>query len=241
MSSILIVEDDKKVGELLRRYIHELDGSATCALFPRAADAYEYASAAAVDLFILDIQLLDYNGASLAKQLRALPQYRFTPILFATALAGEELTMYRDVRCHDFLVKPFTRPEFERAFASALDMSNRLRQPPEKLRIEQKQFVFEYEIPNIIYVESFGKRIVIHSRKDESSLMQDTISGYSLARILEMLRDDDFVQCHKSYLVNRSHIAKIDKREMTISLKRGDVKIPVGDKFRENVWGRNGP
>lgn len=41
-----------------------------------------------VDLFILDIQLLDYRGTELARQLRALPEYRFTPILFTTELAG---------------------------------------------------------------------------------------------------------------------------------------------------------
>lgn len=174
---------------------------------------------------------------SLAKQLRALPQYKFTPIIFASALAGEELTMYRDVKCHSFLIKPFTKNEFTKAFRDALEMSNQMNIAPKTLRIEQKSFIFEYELSKIVYVESFGKRMIIHSNKDDHTLNQDNISGYSLARLLKSLSGDNFVQCHKSYLINRSYIRNINKQEMTITLMRDDIKIPIGEKYRVNVWG----
>jgi two-component system LytT family response regulator len=114
-------------------------------------------------------------------------------------------------------------------------MSNQLHEAPKTLRIEQKQFIFEYEIPNIVYIESFGKHIVIYTRKDEKSFIEDTISGYSLSKVLKLL-GDDFVQCHKSYIVNRAHITKIDKQGMKLSLKQSDGAIPVGEKFKECVW-----
>ena len=41
----------------------------------------QYAKANDVSLFILDIQLEDYKGTSLAKQLRELPEYKYTPII----------------------------------------------------------------------------------------------------------------------------------------------------------------
>jgi two-component system LytT family response regulator len=237
MKKILIVEDDKKVASLLEQYIGEIDRSLETVIFSRAAEAYRYAKDETAGLFILDIQLLDYKGTSLAKQLRALPQYKYTPIVFASALAGEELTMYRDVKCHSFLIKPFTKVEFTKAFRDALEMGNQMQGAPKMLRIEQKSFIFEYELSKIVYVESFGKRVIIHTDKGSRSMNQDTISGYSLVRLLEMLSADNFVQCHKSYLVNRSHIRKIDKQEMTITLLQSDVKIPIGEKYRADIWG----
>lgn len=237
MKKVLIVEDEQKVASLLKQYITEIDRSLETILFSRAAEAYRYAKDETVELFILDIQLLDYKGTGLAKQLRALPQYKFTPIIFASALAGEELTMYRDVKCHSFLIKPFTKNEFVKAFQDALEISNRMNIAPKTLRIEQKSFIFEYEISKIVYVESFGKRVIIHTNKDGHALNQDTISGYSLARLFESLSADNFIQCHKSYLINRNYIKKINKQDMTISLMRDDIKVPIGEKYRINVLG----
>ncbi len=237
MKKILIVEDDIKVATLLQQYIGEIDSSLETISFSRAAEAYRYAKSEAVGLFILDIQLLDYKGTSLAKQLRALPQHKFTPIMFATALALEELTMYRDVKCHSFLIKPFTKSEFTKAFREALEMSSRMIGVPKTLRIEQKSFIFEYELSKIVYIESFGKQVIIHTDKNGQALNHDTVSGYSLARLGEMLACENIVQCHKSHLVNRTYIRKIDKQEMIITLMSAELKIPVGEKYKVNLWG----
>lgn len=235
MKRIIIVEDDKKVGVLFQQFINEIDGNIETVLFARAGEAYQYAKDETVHLFILDIQLLDYKGTSLAKQIRALPKYKFTPIIFATAMAGEELSMYRDVKCHSFLIKPFTKNEFEKAFRDALEMSDKMKDVPKTIRIKQKSFIFEYELSNIVYIESIGKRVIIHTNKDSQATNQDIISGYSLARLLQILSNDNFIQCHKSYLVNRTYIRKIDKQEMTVLLGK-DLQIPIGEKYKSNVW-----
>jgi two-component system LytT family response regulator len=196
-NKILIVEDDNKIATLLLQLINEIDDTAECTVFDKSGEAYRHAAENEINLFILDIQLLDYKGTSLAKQIRELPQYKFTPIIFASALAGEELSMYRDVKCHSFLIKPFTKDEFKKAFSEALEMSNRMQVAPKTLRIEQKQFIFEYQLPSIVYIESFGKKITIHTKHGDT-LNADSISGYSLARLLEMLPAADFVQCTRA-------------------------------------------
>ena len=151
MGLILLVEDEQGAAALLRRYIENSSDGHRLAVFGKAAEALSFAAQNKVDLFILDIQLLDYRGTELARQLRALPEYRFTPILFTTELAGEELSAYREIKCYDFLVKPFTEEEFQKTFHAALEMGAQMQAVPEILRIEQKQFLFEYEIRNILY------------------------------------------------------------------------------------------
>ena len=241
MGLILLVEDEPGAVALMRRYVEKSSPEHTLTAFPKAAEALSYATERKVDLFILDIQLLDYRGTKLARQLRAMPEYRFTPILFTTELAGEELSAYREIKCYDFLVKPFTEAEFHKAFRTALAMGEQMRAAPEILRIEQKQFLFEYEIGTILYVESFGKRIVIHTAQNGGGMVADQISGYSLAKLLDMAPQNRLLQCHKSFLVNPVHISKIDKANRLLYLKGCETAVPIGEKYQKAVFERERP
>lgn len=203
-------------------------------VFSNAEQALSWVKTHQIDLFILDIQLPDYRGTELGKQLRSIPEYRFIPILFTTEFAGEELFAYREIKCYDFLVKPFCEEQFCQTVNAALEMGRNLAKPPAVLRIEQKQFVFEYELENILYIESFGKQAVIHSRM-ESRTLSDRISGYSLVRLMELAGSGHLLQCHKSYLINPFRISKIDKRARQLWLKDCDTAIPIGEKFQRNL------
>ena len=156
MEKILLVEDNPAASERIRKFIENIDPGDEVIVFPMAGEAYSYACRESVSLFILDIQLADYKGTNLARQLRALEAYKYTPILFETALAGEELTAYRDVQCYGFLIKPFTETEFREAFNSAIGLSRQLRPAGKKLCLEQKQFILEYDVSSIVYLEAYG-------------------------------------------------------------------------------------
>ena len=215
MGLILLVEDEPGAAALLRRYIENSSDGHRLAVFGKAAEALSFAAQNKVDLFILDIQLLDYRGTELARQLRDLPDY--------------------------FLVKPFTEEEFQKTFHAALEMGAQMQAVPEILRIEQKQFLFEYEIRNILYIESFGKRLLIHTAQTGGSEVTDRISGYSLSKLLNMVPQDRLLQCHKSFLINPVHICKIDKANRLLYLKECETAIPIGEKYQKAVFEREKP
>lgn len=241
MSHILLVEDEPGAVAFLRRCMEAYAPEHDLAAFAKAAEALSYAESNQVDLFILDIQLLDYRGTELARQLRSMPEYRFTPILFTTELAGEELSAYREIKCYDFLIKPFTEAEFQKAVQAALEMGAQMREAPEILRIEQKQFLFEYEIRSILYIESYGKQLLIHTTQSGGAQVTDQISGYSLSKLLGMVSQHKLLQCHKSYLVNPVHIYKIDKANRLLYLKECKAAIPIGEKYQKAVFERETP
>ena len=234
MAQILLVEDDTAASELIRQYTEALCGKHQLTTVSTATAALNWSDKHSVDLFILDIQLPDYRGTELGKQIRTMPRYRFTPILFTTELAGEELGAYREIKCYDFLVKPFTQEQFTNAISAALDMGRQMRKAVPVLRIEQKQFLFEYGLEQILYIESFGKKAVIHSISQGKEL-NDQISGYSLARLLEMAGPGNLIQCHKSFLINPIYITKIDKGSKTLWLKNCKDAIPIGEKYQHNL------
>jgi len=234
IAHILLVEDDRLAATLIEKFVRNLPGNHHLTIFSNASEALAWVATHQINLFILDIQLPDYRGTELGKQLRTIPEYRFTPILFTTELAGEELSAYREIKCYDFLVKPFREEQFRQAVNAALELDRNLAKPPAILRIEQKQFVFEYALENILYMESFGKQVMIHSIMD-SHILSDTISGYSLVRLMELAGPEHLIRCHKSYLINPSRVSKIDKRTRQLWLNGCDTAIPIGEKCQQNL------
>lgn len=237
MNQVLVIEDHKTTAGLITQYIKNIAPDLETVVFSEAAKALQFAREEHISIFIIDIQLTDYKGSSLARQLRALPEYKYTPIIFETALAGEELLSYRELKCFAFLVKPFSEEEFRTVFCDALGLADQMKTVPKTIQIEQKQFVFEYDIADIAFVEAYGKQIIIHTNSKWTGAKADKISGYTLSRLNALIDDPSFVQCHKSFIVNKKHIERINKADRQIILKGSHEQIPVGSKYQPALWG----
>ena len=105
---ILIVEDEPRMLELLRKGLYE-HGYTVMA----AADGetgLEIATVHEFDSIVLDIGLPQMNGFELMKALRA--QSRRTPVLMLTARDTEDdIIRGLDLGADDYLTKPFSFPE----------------------------------------------------------------------------------------------------------------------------------
>jgi DNA-binding response OmpR family regulator len=103
--SILVVEDEHRMAELLRQGLSEDGHVVTVALNGR--DGLEVARTSGFDLLILDVMLPGLNGLEIAKQLRA--QQDRTPILMLTARdAPSDIVRGLDLGADDYLTKPFS-------------------------------------------------------------------------------------------------------------------------------------
>ena len=79
MGNVLLVEDNPNAVKKIVQYISKISSELAVVSFAEAGAALQYAKDNEVSLFILDIQLEDYKGTSLAKQLRQLPEYNIRP------------------------------------------------------------------------------------------------------------------------------------------------------------------
>lgn len=237
MRHILIIEDDQQIQQFLRSILLEINQNFHIHLSPSAEQALDIANRYDISLFIIDIQLTDYKGTDLANKLRNLQKYKYTPMIFATAIATEELRAYREIKCYDYLVKPFTKAEVKTAIFGVLDYLENVHGDSSTVRLEQKGFVFEYRLSDILYIESFGKKMVIHMKNAAGGLVQENIAGYTLKSILELLKEGSFQQCHKSYIINMDSIERISKVENRLHLRGTSIELPIGNKFRDSVMG----
>ncbi len=106
---VLIVEDEKKMAELLKRGLEEENHSVSLAHDGR--DALEMAQALEYDAIVLDLMLPGMDGYEVARRLRK--GGNKTPILVLTARdTVPDVVKGLDLGADDYMTKPFSFEEF---------------------------------------------------------------------------------------------------------------------------------
>jgi two-component system response regulator MprA len=102
---LLVVEDEPRMLELLRRGLTEEGHNVVCAA--DGSEGWELAHAYEFDAVVLDVMLPKMNGFDLAKKLRQ--QRISTPVLMLTAKDSvPDVVRGLDAGADDYLTKPFT-------------------------------------------------------------------------------------------------------------------------------------
>jgi|SRR5690606_35707247 len=130
MNTILIIEDDKRVSELIQRGLEEQDFIVTLAYDgfwgQKLALQYDY------DLIITDIVLPKIDGLDLCKRIRESRPH--TPIIMLTALGTtDDKVEGFDAGADDYLVKPFEMRELLARVRVLLKRNRGTNNPPSNL------------------------------------------------------------------------------------------------------------
>lgn len=121
---ILVVDDDRRLRELLRKYLSDHDYAVSVAA--DAAEARQTLAGLAFDLIVLDVMMPGENGLDLTRSLR---RANPVPILLLTAMAEpEDRIRGLESGADDYLPKPFEPRELLLRIASIL---RRVQREPE--------------------------------------------------------------------------------------------------------------
>lgn len=124
--TILIVEDDHSVIEILRLYL-EREGF-TVYSSRNAADGMRVMEEVSPDIFLLDLKLPDNNGFTLARRYRALSD---GILIFITGEKSKSTIIQGfELGCDDYITKPFDPPEVIARIKANLRRTNILASNP---------------------------------------------------------------------------------------------------------------
>lgn len=105
---ILIVEDERRLGYLLRRVL--LEERHTVDLAHEGHSGLDLALSGTYDVVILDVMLPNIDGIEICRQMRA--EHVMSPVLMLTARGAiEDRVMGLNVGADDYLTKPFAMEE----------------------------------------------------------------------------------------------------------------------------------
>ncbi|MEN8041890.1 MAG: response regulator transcription factor [Actinomycetota bacterium] len=119
MPSVVIIEDDQRIRELVTRVLSQKGYDVSGA--PTALDGLQRIVSESPDVVVLDMGLPDLDGAELLKMIRAITD---VPVVVATA-RGEDRDVIRtlDAGADDYLVKPFSVEQLEARVRAVLRRS----------------------------------------------------------------------------------------------------------------------
>lgn len=176
-----------------------------------------------IDLLICDIEMPGMTGLDLVKSLKSPPL-----VIFATAHRDYALDCY-EVSPVDFLLKPSDLPRFLKAIEK---VRLQLKSAPEVSVTTPYFFIRD----NTGYVQVRYDDVLYMEAKDHAVniIAKDTIHtpSLSLSKLEEKLKGDIFLRVHRSYLVHREAIARINKNEIILI---DNTEIPIGDQYRNKI------
>ncbi len=106
MATILAVDDSASIRQMVSVTLKQAGHTVIEAV--DGVDGLNKAKSASVNLVLTDINMPHMNGIDLIKQIRALPQYRYTPILTLTTESGNDMkTQGKAAGATGWIVKPF--------------------------------------------------------------------------------------------------------------------------------------
>jgi len=140
---LLVVDDDRRIRQLLSRYLTEQGYRVTTA--GTAADATACLKSISFDLIVLDVMMPGENGFDFAARLRADTTDRGqVPILMLTARSEtDDRVRGFETGVDDFLAKPFEPRELSLRIASILKRTRQHSMPDTMIQVRFGDFTFD--------------------------------------------------------------------------------------------------
>lgn len=224
----MIVEDDLVISKGLEKIILKIDSDINIEATAYAGEAFELLQKISIDAFFLDIQLKDYSGLELAKQIRNIDKYKFTPIVFITAIPTREMIAFKKIHCYDYIVKPFDEKRVKDIFETIINHGIN-KDKKNILKLTQKTHTYMLKQDDILYLESELKKIKIITMNETVKVSNHTLKG------LHKQLTKDFIRCHRGFIVNRDYIKEVNLSDNLIFLNNNNQSIPLGRSYKNNL------
>ncbi len=220
--NIAICDDEKVIREQIKE-LAEKEMPCVCAGLYETGDEL-LAAEKQFDIVFLDIQMEGTDGIETAKRLRERDED--TILIFITSIR-EYVFQAFDVAAFHYLLKPIEEDKFREVFHRAgRELEKRKSKRRETVFIKTRNRSFSLEKDSILYIESRGKKVEIHTTGE-------TIEAYASMNEMEGQLGGGFFRCHRGYLVNMAYVAEYDSGSIT--LNNGEYVYLAKEKYGEFV------
>lgn len=218
----IAIDDEPMALEVVRAHAAKVPYLELIASFTDALQALEYLQREQVDLLFLDIKMPDITGLEFVTSLQKKPL-----VIFTTAYSEHAVTSF-ELDAIDYLLKPFSLARFVKACNKAQELLQLRTNPvPPKdyifLKTGYEQIKVHYE--EILYMEAAGNYVtfVLEGKK--------LLTRMTIGELIEQLPPGRFTRVHRSYIVAKERIDKIERHQVCI---QGNY-VPVGASFLQHL------
>lgn len=220
----IAIDDEPMALEKLKSYIQKIPYMELVAACDSPADAIQIMSDTAVDAVFVDINMPDMNGLDFVKVLPEMPL-----VVFTTAYSEYAVESYR-VRAVDYLLKPYTFEEFQRAADYVQQQWLAKQKAPvapadlDNVFLKVDYRYIRVSLKDIVFIEGMNEYLKIHLVSGDPYLVHT-----SFKQINNHL-PENFLQVHRSYVVNVNHICEVER---SVILLKGGKRISLSDSNKD--------
>lgn len=220
----IITDDEPVAREGLQSYVEKVDFLALTGVCEDAIQLNTLLKTEQPDLLFLDIEMPYLSGLDLLATLSNPPKVIITSAYEQYALKGYEL----DVT--DYLLKPISFERFLKAVNKVHDLLQKETAPAAEgfLFVKSDKQMKKVFLKDILFIEGLENYICIYTPSDKI-LVHSTMKN-----IYNSLPESDFIQTHRSFIVNIHHVSLIEGNILNIA----GHEIPVARNYRETVFTR---
>lgn len=236
MIRILILEDQDISRKALKEMILSaggqdqvvVDSAASFALAKELVESDKVYAAFFLDINLNEDNEEDKSGMEIAKLIRSYTKYEFTPVIMVTSIANLEMEAYRKLHCYQYIVKPYIKKDVENVVKKLLSIHN----TKEEKSIVVKKDGINYRIKcdAIVYVQAVTRGVCLYLKKEAMKIPYLTI-----VKLMEQLPEEDFIQCHRMFVVNKRHIKNIDYVNRMIKMDYYDETVEIGGTYKNRI------
>ena len=238
MIKCIAIDDEPLALRQLSKYMERIDDLEVVALCNSAHSAEKVLGEKEVDVMFVDINMPDLSGVDFVRGLENPPMVIFTTAYSEYAIEGFKLDAV------DYLLKPFSFDEFQRALGKVRSLIELQRLREEQVTssveaataqgaAENKDCISikaDYKVSlvkyaDIIYIESVGEYVRLHLTTG-SSIM----TLLRLKNIESALPADRFMRVHRSYIVNLDRVSSYARGKIYMD---NDDDVPLSVNYRE--------
>jgi DNA-binding LytR/AlgR family response regulator len=228
----LIVDDEPIAQQILEKYILQIEALELVGKANNAFEALNILHQEKIDILFLDIKMPSLSGLDMLKTLQNQPK-----VIFTTAFSEFGVESY-EYGIIDYLLKPIAFERFLKSVnkilipkseeLSTVGIENRAEIEPAFIFFKADKKIHKYHFVDILFIEGSGNYIKIHTQNEKPLMVLN-----KLTELQEKLPAKQFIRVHKSFIINISHIHKIEGN--MINLK--DKVIPISATFKANLEG----
>ncbi|MCM1026264.1 MAG: LytTR family DNA-binding domain-containing protein [Roseburia sp.] len=173
-------------------------------------------------IVLMDIRPESGSGIEIARALRMKDEAVI--LIFITASKEYAFEAF-DVSAFQYLLKPVSEERFRQVLERACgEAERRAQERQEQLFLRTKSRTFTVAKGEILYVESQGRKVDIHT-------VRDCITIYGTMAGMEEQLGKDFCRCHRGYLVNLARVAGYEPGR--VLLENGEAVFMAREKYTE--------
>jgi DNA-binding LytR/AlgR family response regulator len=218
MLRTIAIDDEPVALQVIQQHCRTISFIQLEASFTNPNEAIAWLQAGHTDLLFLDIQMPDISGLALLQKLHPRPLTIFTTAYSEHAVQGFELDAL------DYLLKPFSAERFLKACQKAKELFDLRRSvsPAEKFIFIKTGFEqVRVALDDILYIQSAGNYVSFILKEGK------LLSRLTMAETEALLPASGFIRIHRSYIVSRRQITRLEKGKVFCD----QFSIPVGSAY----------